>query len=95
MSSVGWTATGRVRRQKIEPMTPATLVTHSTMELHEFQGAMSLLIEVLIKHVFLKITKSNLTYLYPANSFFLMLFMDEKKNPSAHMVLKLTTQRIR
>ena len=40
------------------------------MELHEFLGAGSLPSVALIKHVFLKITKPNLTYLCPANSFF-------------------------
>ena len=99
MSSVGWTETGRVETQrnsesmaKIKPMNSATLVI--TMELHEFQGAMSLPNVVLIKYVFLKITKSNLTYPYPTNIFFLVRLMHEKK-PSAHMVLKLTTQSIR
>ena len=64
------------------------------MELHEFQGDRSLPNVFLIKHLFLKITKSNLNYLYPANNFFLVDFMDEKK-PSAHMVLKLTPQSIK
>ena len=59
------------------------------------QGATSLPNVVVIELLFLKIiTNTCLTYLYPANIFFLVHFMDEKK-PSAHMALRLTPQSIR
>ena len=50
------------------------------MELHEFQGASSLPHVVVINHLFLKITTSNLIHLYLANRFFLVYFMHEKKS---------------
>ena len=54
------------------------------MELHEFQGARSLPNVVLIKHLFLNITNSNLTYLNSTNSFFLAHFMEEKRPSRSH-----------
>ena len=74
MSSVGWTATGRVETQrnseskaKIEPMTPATSVIHS-MELHEFQGARSLMWSLLKMYFSNHQVKFNLSL--PCKQFF-------------------------
>ena len=95
-SAVGWTATGRVTRQTSNQWPLQHQSYALMMELHEFQGARSFPNVVIIKHVFLKITKSNLNYFYPANSFFSRALHGWKKkaicshgtetNPSEHQM---------